>query len=189
MATRVCKHCKKRDDINNFIAIKKDENKNKAYYHVKCYEEYNLQREQIEIDNKEKDNLVKTVCEIYNIAISSIPTDYFVSLSNLRNGDALYGKKSKSKEGYSYKVIEYTYKKYGNYLKGLKNTKNFKSIRSELKYGLAIIADKIYYINKQYQNYIKDKEINIKKELKQNYVNNYDKNKTKNDSDISSFLN
>ena len=191
MATRVWRYCKKKDDIEKLISIK-DGSKNKKYYHDDCYEKQVREDEIRKIDIEERKELLNTITKIYNIKHIDIPKEMYSFLANIRNGNPVFGKTKndiKHKQGYSYKVIDYTYRNYYKYIRDVRRKKNFNSISGELKYGLYIIMDKIYGVNKKYENYKKSKRLFEMKKIQNDYTNNYKKNKKENENDISSFLN
>lgn len=190
MAERVCRYCKQKDDIGNMIAIQNG--KRNKYYHQNCYDKEQKENKIKQQDNKEKDQLITVVCDIYEIETKDIPKTFYMFLANIRNGNPVFGKKKndiKHKQGYSYLTIMLTYKYCKKLIIHVRNKKRFDSISGELNYGLYIIMDKIWYINQKVEARERSiKASQAKPKNKNSYVNNYKKDKTKHETDISAFL-
>jgi len=129
-----CYYCKNKIKTNEELIENKSNDGKKVLYriHKTCFEF--REKEKLELDS-----LVETIKKIYNIEI--IPSSFYVRLQDLRNGNDTYNKVKKSKNGYRYKLIEYTYrKKYPDIKKTLPNING--SI-NQLNYGLAIVRNSI----------------------------------------------
>lgn len=129
-----CYYCKKLIENNNeLLEITYGKNNNIRRVHKSCYDF-------LEKEKNELDSLIEYIKKIYNIEI--IPSSFYIRLQDIRNGNDTYNKVKKSKKGYRYKLVEYTYKKN---LKEIQRTlPNIKGdTNSQLLYGLAIVRNNI----------------------------------------------
>lgn len=191
-----CQYCNvkdtDRDDMEKEVVGKK--NKTNKYYHKDCYEKFLVDKKFKEEERLEKDELVNTIMKIYNV--KALPPQFYPLLESLRNGQNVFGAKQNTgkryKQGYSYKLIEKTYIYCEDTIEYWNNRKSFESLIGALKYGLAIIINKIYKVE-QIEKDEESKRIMMENQL--NSIDNgeyldFDSNyKRKNDdSDITDFL-
>ena len=177
-----CVFCNKYDDRDIMTNLKK------RYIHYECLEKHKKEMEFTEQEKKELDRLVEYIKEVHNI--KTLPSSFFPFLQDIRNGNTRRGKiigEKRYKEGYTFNVIRYTYRRYkGNIAWAIKN-KSFNGTLSMLKYTLAIINDKISIVYNDYKksDIAKKREKKIAESISVIKEYKYIKNKGKNDiSDI-----
>ncbi|NBI31007.1 hypothetical protein [Chengkuizengella marina] len=151
----ICKleSCKKKDSSDNMILhiheVESGRTYNK-YYCKGCYQNFIEQQEFLKKEQKEMDQLIEIIKVVHEI--DNVPGQFYPFLQDLRNGSSIVmGKKNRRyKEGFAFKVISETYRKYQDDIRYWKNRKNFEgSTLKELRYCLAIVIDKIQMVKKQ----------------------------------------
>lgn len=129
-----CYYCKKQIKTNEELIENKTKSGKVSYrMHKTCFDFKEREKDEL-------DNLVETIKKMYNIEI--IPSSFYIRLQDLRNGNDIYNKVKKSKNGYRYKLIEYTYKKKHKEIKKSISTIKGGSL-NQLNYGLAIVRNSI----------------------------------------------
>lgn len=185
-----CKWCqtKRASDTMIQYLYSTDKRTYKYYFcNEQCKNEFIADKEFKKKERQEKDNLVDTIMQVHRIPI--IPSQFYPYLEELRNGDVVFGKiKKKYKEGVPYSVIRDTYLYCQKDILWAKETKDFKgSTLQELKYGLAIVKDKISLIYKRHQQ-----QKRMSDDIDDVYIEQTERdviyNKKDNDGDISQFL-
>lgn len=191
--TRKCQYCKEIGNIEDMqyesVGVKKVV---KKFYHNNCYNEYLEDKRFKEEEAKELDDLVETIKSIYGI--KELPRTAYTLLQNLRNGEAVFGKKQsigkRYKEGYSYNLIKETYEHCSDTIEYWNGVKGFDGILGAFKYGLTIVIDKIYFveqrlIEREKKKEMLDKHIDNMSNEEQEFETSY---KKKRKSDITDFL-
>lgn len=201
MARQVkCQWCGEKDDKNTMEVA--SENKSgkrvvRKYCHPDCLTEYKKDLAFKEKEKKELDALVKVIKIVHNLPSNvHIPNSFFPFLQKLRNGTVnVRNKEKKYKEGFTYRMIAETYRhcyNNGEFDWAMSN-KEFNSLLGELRYYLAIVSDKILYVQREKEAIMKrkkkEKEQTKEKEKQRQFLERelkYKKRKSKND--ISDFL-
>lgn len=168
-------------------------NVQRKYFHKDCYPKYLKDKEFKKHEQDEMDKLIETIMQIHQI--SNMPHQFYPFIQDLRNGTVLFGKKKKKyKEGYPFSLIEKTYQSCRESIEYWKKNKQFESTMSELKYGWAIINDKINVVKKKEEKkeFAKRKDKLIENEYKNKGEEKNDSikpiHKKKDELDISDFL-
>ncbi|TCI26685.1 hypothetical protein EVJ32_04745 [Exiguobacterium sp. SH5S4] len=162
----------------------------RSYYHEDCMDKYLEDKEKKLIEQEQLDALVKTIIAIHSIRPEDFPQRFYVDIQDIRNGYRRGDRKQvKSKSGTPYYVIESAYEYVRSNIEYAKLQKSFDSIYGEMRYGLAIMRDKLPMIRQRELERIRAKRA-AKKQLKEKVFRddraNY-KNK-KYENDISDFL-
>ena len=148
-----CQRCKVSDTVKTEMAVEYVGAKKTAkYYHQHCYEEHLKEKEFKEQERVELDKLVDVIKKIYSV--KTIPNNAYPYLQDLRNGTKFFGKhESKYKEGYTYDLIAETFDYCSETIEYWNARKNFNGFTSALRYGLAIVCDKLIIVeNRRKQN-------------------------------------
>lgn len=182
-----CQWCKNKDEKETMTS--EQVGKQNKYYHPNCYDQYLIDKEFKQQERLELDSLVEIIKRVHDIKI--IPNQFYPYLQQLRNDDVLFGKlKKQYKQGVSYKVITDTYEYCQKDIAWAKGNKDFNGTLQELKYGLAIIKNKIDQVLVRQQQLELEKErsnrISENKYISTNDVNY--KKKNDDELDISEFL-
>ncbi|MFS0905695.1 hypothetical protein AB3N02_21865 [Priestia aryabhattai] len=194
--TRKCQICgiddTHMDDMKfEVVGIKRPQ---KKYYHELCYEEHLKQQAFKDKEAKELDELRLVIQEIYGI--DPLPNPAYPFLQKIRNGEpALAGKKKydkRYKEGYSYPLIKETFEYCSDSIERANATKNFDGFMGAFRYGLAIIIDKLYFVEqrarkREQQKRQIEKHVEELAGTEQTFETSYKKPK-KSKVDISAFL-
>jgi hypothetical protein len=145
--TRKCGYCKI-DDTNKEYMVAEASGKKKItykYYHKNCHTRFLKQKAFKEKERRELDDLVNTIMEIYGVKV--LHNSVYPLLQDLRNGNKFFGKKDyKYKEGYSYKLIEETFRFCSDSIERANSQKNFSGFTHAFRYGLAIVCDKLMVV-------------------------------------------
>lgn len=189
--TRICQRCRLDDthvDDMKFelVGIK---NPQKKFYHEKCFEKHMKLKEFKEQERKELDILAEKIKEIYGL--KQIPNTIFPFLQDLRNGNKFFGKYDYNyKKGYPYDLIAETFEFCASTIEYWNGRKQFNGATHAIRYGLAIVCDKIHIVDERRKKKERDK-ILIEQSTKNNdyeeFESNYKKPKRK-ENDISQFL-
>lgn len=146
-----CQYCEVSDTPKEDMVFEVvGKNNTKKYYHGgTCYEQFLKEKEFKAKERAELDSLVETIKEIYGVKI--VPHQIFPFLNELRNGTRFFGKYDyKYKEGYSYSLIEDTYRYCIDSIEKSTRTKDFRNgFLGAFKYGLAIVCDKLAIVEKR----------------------------------------
>lgn len=162
----------------------------KKYYHKHCYVEHLKDKEFKKLEREELDKLVEVIKGIYGA--KSIPDSCYPYLQDLRNGNKFFGKYDyKYKEGYSYDLIAETFDYCSDTIEYWNAKKSFNGFSNALRYGLAIVCDKLMVVEQRRkqrdkQKLLIDKHIENINGEEQAYETSY-KKPTKN-TDITDFL-
>ncbi len=167
---------------------------NKRYHKQNCYEKYIKDKEFKQQELTELNSLVETIKQSHDINI--IPQQFYSFLQDVRNGNEMFGRRGqkKSKQGYTYKTVEETYKQCQSEINWAKQNKEFKNTLNMLRYTLAIIKNNINDIENKISKEARQKEItqstSQQKEDFFYHVNNKQQKfrKSKSKIDASSFL-
>ena len=162
----------------------------KGYCHQgECYDKHLKQEEIKQKEQKQKHELYETIKRLHKIDV--IPHQFFAYIEDLRNGNMMFGQIEKRyKKGFSYDVIEKTYKYCNSQIDWALDVKDFKgSTMNMLKYTLAIVKDKINFINKKIKNQqIQEKQMDKASEIMRPDDKDIEYKKQENKHDISRFL-
>jgi hypothetical protein len=181
-----CRACLQFDDKEKMVK----EDKAGYFHEGECYEKYLRHKQFKEKENAELDELYITIKEIYGLEI--VPKQLFPLLQDIRNGNVNNrGKVKKYKQGVPYRIINEAYLMAKNDIQKARTYKQFTSTLGELKYGLAIVMDRINEIAKRKRkaeqsmsNIDKLREhTQLTKELQYKVDNLVKQNNTKNDDD------
>ena len=190
-ATRKCQWCKEKGLLEEMLFETVGNKKPvKKFYHENCYNEYAKEKEFKEKERQELDKLVEVIKKIYGV--KSIPNPAYPYLQDLRNGTKFFGKYDyKYKQGYPYDLIAETFEYCSDTIEYWNGRKSFNGFTNALRYGLAIVCDKLSVVEEKRKQHEKNK-IAIEKHIEQMdddsqvFETSY-KKKDKN-TDISSFL-
>lgn len=166
-------------------------NQTKKYFHVDCFEKYLKEKAFREKERIELDELVEVIKDIYNT--KAVPNSIFPYLQDLRNGTRFFGKYDyKYKEGYSYSLIAETFLYCSETISDSNARKGFTGISYALRYGLAIVCDKLSIVeqkqkNKESHKIRIDKYVENLEDDGQEFATSY-KKPSKSSTDITAFL-
>lgn len=189
-----CFHCKEKDSKSNMVELIEDESLDlKRYFHKDCYNSFLKEKEFKNKELLELDELVKTIKDIFEITI--VPKDVFVIINNIRNGESFSGKKKNTtkryKEGYTYSLINETFKHCRESIIYSLKTKEFNGLMNSFRYAMAIVVDKLSLVEKRIKKSEKRKEleeikgqVRIKEGKADSFVSNYKKERKTKKSNI-----
>lgn len=145
---RKCQYCNLKDTVAEemkfeVVGVKRPL---KKYYHHKCHELFLADKAFKEKERLELDGLVEVIHKLYGV--SNLPPYIYAKIQDLRNGNRFFGKYDyKYKAGYSYDLIRQTFEYCSDTIERANATKNFNgSLNTALSYGLAIVCDKLSYV-------------------------------------------
>lgn len=164
------------------------------YYHKKCYGKHLKEKKFKEEEQVKMDALNETLKEIYGV--SQIPSQAWTLLQNMRNGEPVFGKRQRLshryKQGYDYLLIRDTFDYVSDTIEYHNRTKNFDGFMKAFKYGLAIVIDKIYFVElrnekREQQKKMIEKHFETVSAEDMEFKSSY-KRKEKSNTDITEFL-
>lgn len=181
-----CRWCGEKAERESMIFEEK--NNKKLYFHNECYPDYLKDKEFKEQERKEKDELVETIKRIYDV--QDLPRQVYPFLEDLRNGNPVFkgqqpGKRYK--QGYKYSIIKETFEYCEDQIRYALQNKDFDGFMNAFKYGLAIVVDKIYKVDKMIESRNRQKAIESTSTFVPEFEMAYNR-KAKNENDISEFL-
>lgn len=165
----------------------------RKYYHQTCYQKFLEDKRFKEKEAEELDKLKTTIEDIFGI--KQLPNQAYPFLQKLRNGEQVFGKQNmgkRYKEGYTYSLIEETFRHCEDTIHYWLDRINSDGFMGAFKYALAIVIDKIYFVEQRAKER-ENKDKMIEKHIEQVEVSdvmfesNY-KKKNKKDDDILDFL-
>ena len=163
----------------------------KKYYHKSCFQEHLKDKEFRAKESEELDKLIEVIKKIYGVKV--IPNTVYPYLQDLRNGTRFFGKFDyKYKKGYTYDLIAETFEYCSDTIEYWNGRKSFNGLSGALKYGLAIVCDKLSVVEqrrkrKEEQRMFIDKHFENVKEDSHEFESGY-KKPTKNKNDNTNFL-
>lgn len=166
-------------------------NQTKKYFHHECYDTYLKEKAFKEKERVELDGLVEVIKEIYGV--KQLPHSVYPFLQELRNGTRFFGKYDyKYKQGYSYALIAETFNFCSETIEFWNANKKFNGFSNALRYGLAIVCDKLSIVEqrqkqRESQKVKLDKYVEKMEEDGQEFESSYQK-PSKSKNDISDFL-
>lgn len=131
---------------------------NKYYHEKDCYEEFLAEEKFKEEEALKRDSLYKTVMDIYGT--KALPNTYYMQIEGLRHGNRVFKKQNIGKryrEGYDYDLIEETYKESVDAIEWSMKNKPFQNLANALNYGLSIVINNIYGVEKRRES-VKSRE-------------------------------
>lgn len=181
-----CRWCGEKAERESMVFEEK--NNKKLYFHNECYPDYLKDKEFKEQERKEKDELVETIKRIYDV--QDLPRQVYPFLEDLRNGNPIFkgqqpGKRYK--QGYKYSIIKETFEYCEDQIRYALQNKDFDGFMNAFKYGLAIVVDKIYKVDKMIESRNRQKAIESTSTFVPEFEMAYNR-KAKNENDISEFL-
>lgn len=157
MAPRLikCQYCTKVDSLKEAMVRGK-----KGFYHPQCYELFEKEQKQREVELTEWDNLYNHILKLHNLEI--LPTPFIVRLQELRNGTmTLNGKKLKKyKQGVKYSAILKAYELSESKIKYALNTKHFETDIQALNYCYMIMVNEINAAYERLRTQQQNKKVN-----------------------------
>lgn len=136
-----CPQCDGYEKFDDKDKMKIFQYKSKKFHlHENCYDEFVYEKEQIDLEQKQKDNLFKFLKKIHGDKMVSNTGVFWTKLDQLRSGEN-YKSKTK-KKNFSYEVIQKAYELALDKIKYAQANKNFNdnmNPNAELFYCLKII--------------------------------------------------
>lgn len=169
----------------------------RKYYHKSCYQDFLKEKEFKEQEQKELDSLVETIENIFGLRKQKLPQQVYPFLQKLRNGEQVFGRQTmgkRYKQGYKYSLIEKTFIHCEDTIHESLARINPDGFMGAFKYSLAIVIDKIYFVE-QREEERKSRESMLEKHIENieatedygEFESNYKKKDTS-DDDILDFL-
>ena len=169
---------------------------NKYYHKESCYLEYLAEEEFKKEEAIKKDNLYRKVMEIYEV--KALPNSFYMQIEGVRHGNRVFNKQKIGKryrEGYDYDLIEETYEYSREVIEWSLKNKAFTSLANALNYGLSIVINNIYGVEKRRDSIRKRADMekiseNVKSEedIFDEFETSYQSNKEEVDSDFLDML-
>lgn len=194
-----CKWCKEEVNKETAIVIEKEtgtllkSGKPKmlrSYFHEDCIDKHLESEEKKIIEQEQLDSLIRKVIDIHSIRKEDVPRQFYIDIQDIRNGHRFGSRKNvSSKGGTPYHVIEMAYDQARHHIEYAKLQKSFESCHGELRYGLAIMRDKMPLVRQRELERIRAKKA-AKKQLKEKVFDSIESNykNKKYENDISDFL-
>lgn len=164
----------------------------KKYYHKDCFVEHLKDKEFKKKESEELDKLVEVIKKIYGAKV--IPNNAYPYLQDLRNGTKFFGKNDyKYKQGYTYDLIAETFEYCSDTIEYWNAKKTFNGFTNALRYGLAIVCDKLSIVEerrkqREKQRLAIEKHLENVNENDQIFEESFKKKKPSKHTDISDFL-
>lgn len=187
-----CNKCGISDTIKDELEFELvGEKQLKKYYHKGCFQEHLKDKVFKAQERVELDKLVEVIKDIYGVKL--IPNGVYPFLQDLRNGNKFFGKHDyKYKEGYTYDLIAETFSYCSDTIEYWNAKKSFNGFSHALRYGLAIVCDKLSIVEQRRKQREKQKQlINIHLENADAEDNEFEtsyKKSKKSNADITDFL-
>lgn len=186
---RKCQWCKEYGNIDEMIYIL--QGKTKKFYHQNCYQEYLKDKEFKAKERQELDELVEVIKKVFGV--KRLPNSVYPYLQDIRNGTQFFGKYNyKYKNGYSYKLIAETFDYCEYVIQDSIRRKGFNDFMTAFKYGLAIVVNKLPFVERKKQ------EAEMRKAVAESFMQNIDiddltfterkRQSSRQENDISEFL-
>jgi hypothetical protein len=188
-----CQRCGVSDTVKTEMSVDYVGAKNTPkYYHHNCFEEHMKEKAFKEQERVELDKLVEVIKKIYGV--KTIPNNAYPYLQDLRNGTKFFGKYDyKYKEGYTYDLIAETFDYCSDTIEYWNARKSFNGFTNALRYGLAIVCDKLSIVeqrrkDREKQRLMIERQIENMKDDEQVFESNFKKKKPSKRADITDFL-
>lgn len=123
---------------------------NKYYHKEKCYDDFLEEEKFKEEEAKKKESLYQTVMKIYDI--KALPNSFYMQIEGLRHGNRVFQRQNMGKryrQGYDYDLIEESYEFSKDSIEWSLENKAFTTLANALNYGLSIIINNIYSVEKR----------------------------------------
>lgn len=123
---------------------------NKYYHKEECYEEFLMEEEFKKVEQEKRDSLYNKVMDIYDT--KALPNSFYIQIEGLRHGNRVFKTQNMGKryrEGYDYDLIEETYEESRDAIEWSLKNKAFVNLSNALNYGLSIIINNIYGVEKR----------------------------------------
>lgn len=146
---RWCGESSPRPEMKKVVTGKKTK-VNKYYHKDECYDEFIAEEEFKKVEQEKRDSLYKVVMEIYNT--KALPNSFYIQIEGLRHGNRVFKTQNMGKryrEGYDYDLIEETYLESKDAIEWSLKNKAFVNLGNALNYGLSIIINNIYGVEKR----------------------------------------
>lgn len=191
--TLKCQRCGVSDTVKEDMKVEYVGAKNTPKrYHESCYEEHLKEKAFKDAERKEMDKLVEVIKQIYGV--KTIPNNAYPYLQDLRNGTKFFGKYDyKYKDGYTYDLIAETFDFCSDTIEYWNARKKFDGFTNALRYGLAIVCDKLSIVEQRRKQREKNKQA-IEKHLEnvndedQIFESSFKKKTPSKRGDITDFL-
>lgn len=125
---------------------------NKYYHKEECYDEFLAEDAFKKEEAVKKDSLYEVVMEIYDV--KALPNSFYMQIEGLRHGNRVFKRQNMGKryrEGYGYDLIEATYKESIDAIEWSLHNKAFDNLANALNYGLSIVINNIYGVEKKFE--------------------------------------
>ncbi|WP_215085467.1 hypothetical protein [Exiguobacterium sp. s78] len=152
MALVKCKWCSEKVDKEAAFVIEKQTDKLlkngqtkvlRTYLHDECVDAYFEDKAFKEREQKQLDSLRDTILQVHGLRPEDLNRQFYQLLQDIRNGNMIGRKRTNYKGGTEYRIIEKAYLIAESDINWIKLKKSFDSTLGELKYGLAIVRDKL----------------------------------------------
>lgn len=120
-------------------------NRYRKYFHKDCFPKAEEEDKFKRKEEDELDDLMEMIADVHNITVPNVPRQLYSLLQDIRNGTNRYRKKKKIrfKDGVSYPVIKEAYRLSKDDIRWARMNKQFKKLFDEMRYGLAIVHNRI----------------------------------------------
>lgn len=198
MALVKCKWCSEKVDKEVAFVIEKQTDKllkngqpkvSRTYLHDKCVDAYFEDKAFKEREQKQLDSLRDTILQVHGLRPEDLNRQFYQLLQDIRNGNMIGRKRTNYKGGTEYRIIEKAYLIAESDINWVKLKKSFDSTLGELKYGLAIVRDKLKIARERDRAEKQSKKVakaGLQKEIVPE-TNNF-KKREKEELDITDFL-
>ncbi|MDH6674313.1 hypothetical protein M2277_005005 [Paenibacillus sp. LBL] len=164
----------------------------KKNVHIACWDQYISNKQFLETEKKEREDLITLIAEIINIPINEVPSSFFPFIEQLRNGNEKI-KGTKYKQGPTYAFIADVYEYCRQDIIDVRSYKSFDDVFGYLLYGLAIVKNNIYNVKRLHetQKIVAEKQDIIEQQIDIEHLEQeveYKPAASKTSNDISDFL-
>lgn len=168
---------------------------NKYYHEKDCYDAYVEEEKFKKKEAKEKDSLVQTVMDIYDV--KALPNTFYMQMEGLRHGNRLFSRQKigrRYREGYEYNLIEESYLYSKDSIDWSLENKAFVNLSNALNYGLTIVINNMYNVElirdtKRNKEHMEELSNNVKGDsIAQQYYDSSYKKAKEDEHDISFLL-
>lgn len=144
----ICQVCREKDIKENmevYVIVSSTGKKTNKYYHKgECWEKFIKEKEKLEQEQKEREELDTVLKEIFDIKVK-YPDNVWWIIEDLRNGTNRFQKfwKKKYKKGYPYSVIAEAFRLSKDDIEWARLNRPFKDLGQEMRYALKIIQKRL----------------------------------------------
>lgn len=148
----ICQYCgsKSTRDKMQQVKVGVTTKVNKYYHKEDCYQAYLDEEEFKKEEAIKRESLYETIMSIYDTKV--LPNTFYMQIEGLRHGNRVFKRQNMGKryrQGYDYDLIEETYLYSKDAIEWSLDNKAFTNLANALNYGISIIINNIYNVERR----------------------------------------